>query len=577
MKLRLAWVADAEDADTYSAKEARVLLRALARRGNVVTLWFAVGSTEPPHFWHGIRVFPIPPESLGRADFLKTLMAQQRPHAIVSNVAPGGFNAGVGYLAQNGAAWIHRPQPAEAGSSTTTEETPAQAGAGFNSPALGGGDLPPFLAGLDPAIRDGEEPTAVLNHFERLVAERTPATVLTAAPRATHLVMRQQLFCNSSLAQVMFELTNALIELGFPAVAQDEHPEFSKPYIHREEEVLRAAAVEKYERIARSLSREYDPENAITVHFSMFKSGVKCARHGTFPSLGPREVLYTTGNHTMTARGVRELAGCFEKILAPSHHVLRPYLEAGLDRTRGAVIPHGVDPLNFSPASPPLRYETDKGFKFLQTSFPWITEKGFDLTLKAFCRAFSESDDVALVLRTPRIRDSRERESTFGRLDALVREARARNGAPEVLLVEQDVELSRRGGVYTGADCYLFPLRAEGFGMTILEAMACGLPVIATPWSGPADFLSPRYAYTLRHSNPIPERARDGTVLRFHVEPDLDHLIYLMRHVYGHRDEAKAMGRMAAGVARGEWTWKHAAEKLAAFFGLEAESAESVV
>jgi hypothetical protein len=30
--------------------------------------------------------------------------------------------------------------------------------------------------------------------------------------------------------------------------------------------------------------------------------------------------------------------------------------------------------------------------------------------------------------------------------------------------------------------------------------MACGLPAIATPWSGPADFLSPWYSYTLRHS-----------------------------------------------------------------------------
>jgi glycosyltransferase involved in cell wall biosynthesis len=133
------------------------------------------------------------------------------------------------------------------------------------------------------------------------------------------------------------------------------------------------------------------------------------------------------------------------------------------------------------------------------------------------------------------------------------------------------VGLNKRGGVYTGADCYVFPLRAEGFAMTILEAMACGLPVIATPWSGLADYLSPRYNYTLQHSRPLPERAQDGTVRRFHVEPNVDHLVHLMRHVYANRDEAKAMGADASAVARSEWTWEHAAAKLARVLGLPAQ------
>jgi glycosyltransferase involved in cell wall biosynthesis len=145
----------------------------------------------------------------------------------------------------------------------------------------------------------------------------------------------------------------------------------------------------------------------------------------------------------------------------------------------------------------------------------------------------------------------------------LVHEELAAPAAPEILLIEKDVPFNRRGGVYTGADCYVHPLRAEGFAMTILEAMACGLPVIATPWSGPADILSPLWAYTIRHSGPVPERNQNGDILRFHVEPELEHLIYLMRYVYEHQAEARNVGRKAAGVAHGNWTWKHAAVKLA--------------
>jgi hypothetical protein len=53
----------------------------------------------------------------------------------------------------------------------------------------------------------------------------------------------------------------------------------------------------------------------------------------------------------------------FEKIVAPSEHVLRPYLEAGLNRFMGAVVPHGIDPAVFNPRSQPFRYDTKKSFK----------------------------------------------------------------------------------------------------------------------------------------------------------------------------------------------------------------------
>ncbi len=575
MNPRLAWLADSEYADSYSAREARVLLRALARSGEVVPLWFAIGSAEPPHVWDGIRVFPVPAETLGSPDFLQTLMRQQRPDLILSNVSRSAFAAGFAHLAGNGVPWIERTSPGDAPASGPSVASVVLHGARPVELNPSRTFAMPYLRGLDPAVRDGDEPGAVLERLRQIIAgavasKAPPAheNLASIAANAPHVVMRQQLFCNSSLAHVMFELTNALIELRVPTVPQEEHAILSRGYIHREDALFRLGAPEKYARIAACVDRDYDPETAITVHFCMFKTGASFSRFGTFHSLAPREVLYTTGNHTVRRDGLRQITDAFEKILAPSEHVLQPYLEAGLTPARGAVIPHGIDPAVFAPEAAPMAYPTEKTFKFLQTSFPWVNEKGFDLSVQAFCRAFTARDDAALILRTPRIRDPEERNQTFGRLQALVKRETARPGAPEVVLLEQDVELNRRGGIYTGADCYVFPLRAEGFGMTILEAMACGLPVIATPWSGPADFLSPRYAYTLRHSGLIAERTRDGTLLRHHVEPDLEHLVHLMRFVYEHREEARALGALAAKVAREQWTWKHAAAKLASVLGV---------
>ncbi len=42
---------------------------------------------------------------------------------------------------------------------------------------------------------------------------------------------------------------------------------------------------------------------------------------------------------------------------------------------------------------------------------------------------------------------------------------------------------------YAGADVFVFPSRTDTFGLVVLEALACGLPVAAYPVSGPKDIL----------------------------------------------------------------------------------------
>src|SRR5205085_9380533 len=79
----------------------------------------------------------------------------------------------------------------------------------------------PYIQGLHPKARDGAGPTAVLQRLRDAIANGAEGWSDRTAAGQTHLVMRQQLFSNSSLSQVMFELTNALIELGFPTIPQD--------------------------------------------------------------------------------------------------------------------------------------------------------------------------------------------------------------------------------------------------------------------------------------------------------------------------------------------------------------------
>ena len=108
--------------------------------------------------------------------------------------------------------------------------------------------------------------------------------------------------------------------------------------------------------------------------------------------------------------------------------------------------------------------------------------------------------------------------------------------------------------------CYVNASFAEGFGLHLLEAMACGRPLVSTAYSGPTEFFDGAVGY------PVPHRVvpvRNEYYSGHWADPDDDALIDTMRRVYRDRDEARRLGRVAAARAR-RFTWRDAGRKLAA-------------
>ena len=93
------------------------------------------------------------------------------------------------------------------------------------------------------------------------------------------------------------------------------------------------------------------------------------------------------------------------------------------------------------------------------------------------------------------------------------------------------------------ADCYLSPHRAEGFGLTLLESMALGKPVIATAYSGNMDFMTAENSFPLDYTL-VPLTRDYGPYMRgaAWAEPDIDKAADLIRHVVNARDDAAARG-----------------------------------
>jgi glycosyltransferase involved in cell wall biosynthesis len=51
--------------------------------------------------------------------------------------------------------------------------------------------------------------------------------------------------------------------------------------------------------------------------------------------------------------------------------------------------------------------------------------------------------------------------------------------------------------LYSLADAFVLPTRGEGWGIPVAEAMAMGLPVIVTNYSGPTEYANEENAYLL--------------------------------------------------------------------------------
>jgi glycosyltransferase involved in cell wall biosynthesis len=107
------------------------------------------------------------------------------------------------------------------------------------------------------------------------------------------------------------------------------------------------------------------------------------------------------------------------------------------------------------------------------------------------------------------------------------------------------------------------PAHAEGWGLPVTEAMACGLPVIVTDYSAPAEYLSDDCTYLIPVERFVPVRDAyffpSGGALGVWAQPDAGALRELMRRAFENPEEAREKGRRARAKVCARLTWGHAA------------------
>jgi GT2 family glycosyltransferase len=246
-------------------------------------------------------------------------------------------------------------------------------------------------------------------------------------------------------------------------------------------------------------------------------------------------------------------ANLMDEVWVPSSFNAETFRLSGVERPIH-VIPLGFDPDHFNPKI--NRFPLTGVYTFLSV-FEWGERKAPEVLLRAFNAEFRREEPVILLVKAinvdPAVNIARD-IADLG-LDPA--------GGCIHVSVNQEVPTYQLGVLYRSADCFVLPTRGEGWGMPIIEAMACGLPAIATSWSAHCDFMTPGNSYPLPIEGLVPARAKCPYYAGSRwAEPSSTHLRRLMRQVFENPSEARAKGECAAREMRAEWTWDHAAEKI---------------
>jgi hypothetical protein len=176
-------------------------------------------------------------------------------------------------------------------------------------------------------------------------------------------------------------------------------------------------------------------------------------------------------------------------------------------------------------------------FLFVFDYFSTVERKNPVGLIEAFQRAFEPDEGPWLMLKTI--------NAEF-RPEARERLRHAIGGRDDILLVDATIEETELAALYERADCYVSMHRAEGYGLTLAQAMVLGKPVIATDWSGNTDFMTPSNAYLVDYElGPVGPDAEHYPQEGVWAIPSVEHAAELMREVVADPEAARARGARA--------------------------------
>lgn len=248
-------------------------------------------------------------------------------------------------------------------------------------------------------------------------------------------------------------------------------------------------------------------------------------------------------------------------IWVPSKWAEAVLISHGLNSDQIHVVHEGVNPDTYHPYCRP-KSSTGNIFRFFMCGKK-ETRKGFDELLEGFKIAFGSDQTIELHLKADyfwrgQAQDDAKQDELSRQIDVL--------GLNNVVPIHGALSTSDMALLYNNYDAMIFPSRAEGWGLPLIEAIACGLPIISTYYSGHTEYLAAIRGQFVRldhHLQPIscPEFLQHWKAGGQWAVASPDEIAKKLVFMRENHNCFQQHALTASQIIRDYFSWRHAAEQ----------------
>ena len=300
--------------------------------------------------------------------------------------------------------------------------------------------------------------------------------------------------------------------------------------------------------------------NDINIHFFNVDRVSRQALPRTWPRLPGRNIHWAIFETTKLKSSMLNWLQAADLVFVPSAWGKDVLISHGIAEDMIEVVPEGVDPAKFHPFVRSSYTNRQDGIYRVLVVSKFERRKGFPELLEGYAKAFGSDPTAKLLLKSDSLYLMHKAEDAYQNDIAEMRKAADQTGICNVAFLNGELSDDDLAHLYNACDVLLFPSRAEGWGLPLIEAVATGMPVATTFYSGHTEFLTPikdKVGLLDHRMIPVDKEGARGEWACADSESIAARLIEMRENQAAY--EARALE--ASTVIRNDFSWQIAAEK----------------
>lgn len=273
--------------------------------------------------------------------------------------------------------------------------------------------------------------------------------------------------------------------------------------------------------------------------------------HYYYDNIQGYKIAYIVWESTLVPDNFFKRLLSFDEVWVPSQWQKDCMIAQGYSKEKITIVPEGINPDIFKPGIPSLKEK----FRFLLFG-RWEYRKSTKEILEQFIRTFAGMEDRVEIIcsienkyAVDGLKTTQERLNKYGLNSPLIK-------IVPFVSNEEYVKYLQDGDVFVSCS------RGEGYNLPLIEAMACGTPVIYSGWGGQTEFTKGR-GLPIKINGLSDANVEYKHFVGQYCDPDFDRLSEYLKYAYDNFDRLKEEAVLISDDIRQEFNWDHIAKRVA--------------